>query len=123
MDNLYLSMFALDLAGNVLDLYDGYRHFDLIPHAHGAGAMTVVVAWLFRLPVPAAISVVGIGHALLEAQEFGSDVVFGTRNVRGWWDTAGDLLAGAVGSVLYGAAYAWFVRDRGREPESLLADR
>ena len=50
MDDLWISLLALDLAGNVLDLYDRYTHFDLIPHAHGTGALTVTVAWLLRLP-------------------------------------------------------------------------
>lgn len=121
MDNLYLSMFALDLAGNVLDLYDGYRHFDLIPHAHGAGTVTVLAAWLWRLPTPPAIGAATAGHVLLEVQEYASDVAFGTRNVRGWWDTAGDLAAGAVGSLAYAAVYSRLVRDRGREPASPLA--
>lgn len=121
MDDLYLSMFALDLAGNVLDLYDGYRHFDLVPHAHGAGVVTILAAWLFRLPMPAAIGVATVGHALLEAQEYASDVVFGLRNVRGWWDTAGDMLAGAVGSLVYAAAFERLVRGAGREPASPLA--
>jgi hypothetical protein len=120
MDDLYLSMFALDLAGNVLDLYDGSAHFDLIPHAHGAGTVTVLAAWLFRLPMPAAIAVATVGHTLLEAQEYASDIVFGLRNVRGRWDTVGDLLAGAVGSLVYAAAYERLVRNAGREPESPL---
>jgi hypothetical protein len=106
LDNLYLSIFTLDLAGNVFDLYDRYRHFDLIPHGHSAGAATVVVASWFRLPMLSAIGVVQIGHILLEAQEYYSDVLFGTRNVRGTWDTVGDLLAGIVGALAYSAIYA-----------------
>ena len=103
VDSLYLSMCALDLAGNVFDLYDRYRHFDLIPHAHGAGAVTVAAAWAFDLPPLSAVGVAQVGHILLEAQEHASDVLFGTRNVRGTWDTAGDLLAGVVGSLAYAA--------------------
>lgn len=120
MDNLYLSMFTLDLAGNVLDLYDRYPDFDLVPHAHGAGTVTVLAAWLFRLPMPEAIAVATVGHVLLEAQENASDAIFGTRNVRGWQDTVGDLLVGLAGSLLYAAAYDRLVRAGGREPESPL---
>lgn len=105
-DNLHLSIYALDMAGNYLDLYDSYRHFDLIPHAHGTGAATVVLAELLPIGVPRATIVAQAAHLLLEAQEYVSDVLFGLRNVRGWWDTAGDLLAGVAGSVVYGAAYA-----------------
>jgi hypothetical protein len=120
MDNLYLSIVALDLAGNVFDLYDGYTHFDLIPHAHGGGAVTILAGWLLDVPMLSAIGVAQVGHILLEAQEYGSDVYLGTRNVRGTWDVFGDLLAGVVGSVAYAALYRSLIRGPGREPPSLL---
>ena len=50
-DNLWLSIFVLDLAGNHFDWYDRYRHFDAIPHAHGTGAATVALAELLDLPL------------------------------------------------------------------------
>lgn len=121
MDNLYLSVFALDLGGNVLDLYDSYKHFDLIPHAHGGGAATIIAAWLLAMPMPAAIGAANVGHVLLEIQEYLGDVVFGTRNVRGAWDVVGDLGSGVVGSLAYGWAYETFVRRWGRAPLSLVA--
>lgn len=121
MDSLYLSVFALDLAGNVLDLYDGYKHFDLIPHAHGTGAATVVAAWLLGVPMLSAVGVATVGHVLLEVQEYASDVLFGYRNVRGTWDVIGDLSAGVVGTVAYAGPYLWLVRRAGREPASPLA--
>jgi hypothetical protein len=109
-DNLWLSIFALDLAGNHFDWYDRYRHFDAIPHAHGTGAATVAVAELLDLPALSAVGVAQLGHILLEAQEYYSDVWFGLRNVRGTWDTVNDLLAGAAGSAAYAAALAWVRR-------------
>jgi hypothetical protein len=120
-DSLYVSLFTLDLAGNVLDLYDRHRHFDLIPHAHGGGAIAVTAAWLFGWSPAQAAAASLAGHALLEAQEYASDVAFGLHNVRGWWDVAGDLGAGAVGAVVYAAAYGRWVRDAGREAESELS--
>jgi hypothetical protein len=102
-DSLYLSIFALDLAGNYMDLYNRYRHFDLIPHFHGTGAASVVLASLLRRPALAGIGLAQLVHVGLEAQEYYSDVFFGLRNVRGTWDTINDLLAGAAGSVVYGA--------------------
>lgn len=120
VDALYVSLFALDLAGNVNDWYDRYFHFDLIPHAHGGGAIAVLFAWLFRWPASKAVAASIAGHALLEAQEYASDVAFGLRNVRGWWDVVGDMGAGVVGAVAYAAAYQRWVRDAGREPESPL---
>lgn len=118
VDALYVSLFALDLAGNVFDWYDGYKHFDLIPHSHGGGAIAVLFAWLFRMPVDDAVRWSIAGHVLLEAQEIASDQLFGLRNVRGWWDVAGDIGAGVVGAVAYGAAYEQLVRRPGREPLS-----
>lgn len=111
-DNLWLSMLALDLAGNHFDWYDRYKHFDAIPHAHGTGAATVVVAELAGLPPLSAVGAAQIGHILLEAQEYYSDVWFGLRNVRGTWDTVNDLLAGAAGSLLYAGALAVLRRRR-----------
>ena len=105
-DNLWLSIFALDLLGNHFDLYDRYRYFDALPHAHGTGAATVVVAQLGDLPALSAVGAAQVGHIALEAQEYYSDVLFGLRNVRGTWDTVNDLLAGAAGSLVY----AWLLR-------------
>jgi hypothetical protein len=120
VDDAWVSMLALDLAGNVFDLYDRYLHFDLIPHAHGTGALAITISWLLRLPPAQAIAVATVLHGLLEAQEYASDKAFGFRNVRGWWDVVGDLSAGLVGSVVYAAAYDRFVRRPGREAPSPL---
>lgn len=111
-DNLYLSIFALDMGGNLLDLYDRYFFFDLIPHFHGSGAIGVVLSHLLRMPVLAGIGLAQVVHILLEAQEYYSDVFFGLRNVRGTWDTVNDLLVGVAGSLAYGGLFA-LARDRG----------
>ena len=100
-DGLNLSIYALDLAGNYLDLYDRFTYFDAIPHAHGTGAAMWVIADLFDLPPLSAIGIAQLAHIGLEAQEYYSDVVFDLRNVRGTWDTVNDLVAGAVGSMTY----------------------
>ncbi|MEX1172640.1 MAG: hypothetical protein WEG56_08510, partial [Chloroflexota bacterium] len=93
-DNLYLSAFLLDQAGNSFDLYDTYFHFDLIPHAHNTGVGTIILAWLLRLSTPCAIGVVTVVHVLFELQEYYTDVFLGTRNVRGLFDTMNDLAVG-----------------------------
>ncbi len=49
-DNLYLSIFWLDMAGNAFNLYDRYTHFDLIPHLHGSGALAAVLRHAFGAP-------------------------------------------------------------------------
>jgi hypothetical protein len=105
-DDLWLSIFALDLAGNHFNWYDRYRYFDAIPHAHGTGAATVVLAELLALPPLSAVGLAQLAHIGLEAQEYYSDVWFGLRNVRGTWDTVNDLLAGAAGSAAYATLLA-----------------
>src|SRR5688572_27762136 len=79
-DNLYLSIFVLDLAGNHFGLYDRYKYFDAIPHAHGTGAATVVISELLDLPPLSGVGLAQLLHIGLEAQEYYSDVVFGLRN-------------------------------------------
>ena len=110
-DSLYLSIFALDMAGNYFDLYDRYALFDLVPHFHGTGAASIVLARLLRQPLLAGVGLAQVLHIGLEAQEYYSDVLFGLRNVRGTWDTVNDLLAGASGSLVY-AGVAHRLRNR-----------
>lgn len=106
-DNLHLSIYWLDMAGNFLGLYDRYTNFDLIPHFHGPGAFAAMLLDAFAMSPPAAIATSNAVHTLLEAQEYLTDVFFGTRNVRGPWDTAGDLASGLLGTLVYvGAAQA-----------------
>jgi len=100
-DDLYLSIFWLDMAGNYFNLYDRYTHFDLIPHFHGSGALAAVLLTAFELPPLAAFGAANGLHAALEAQEILTDVFCGTHNVRGAWDSAGDLTAGLLGTLTY----------------------
>jgi len=103
-DNLYLSIYWLDMAGNFLNLYDRYTHFDLIPHFHGSGALAAVGLRAFGWSPLTALGVANGIHALLEAQEIATDVLCGTHNVRGAWDSEGDLAAGLLGTLAYVAA-------------------
>ena len=105
LDNLYLSIFWLDMAGNSFNLYDTYYYFDLIPHFHGTGATAAVLFGAFDLPALSAVGLANIIHMLLEAQEFYTDVLFKTRNVRGTLDVVNDLVVGIVGAGLYIAIY------------------
>jgi hypothetical protein len=100
-DNLYLSIFWLDMAGNALNLYDRYVNFDLIPHFHGTGAFAVVIQQVFGWPARRTLVVSNGIHTLLEAQEYATDLFCGTHNVRGWWDSAGDLASGLLGTLVY----------------------
>ncbi len=109
-DNLYLSIFALDMAGNSFDLYDSYYFFDLIPHFHGSGALSAVMQFAFGWVTLAAAGLANIIHILLEAQEYYTDVLAGTINVRGTADTINDLVVGVAGSLIYPALMQLFAK-------------
>jgi hypothetical protein len=112
LDSLYLSLFWLDMAGNSFNLYDTYYYFDLIPHFHGPGAIAVVFKILFRTSITGALGLANIVHILLEAQEYYTDVLSGTHNVRGPGDIVNDLLAGVLGSTVYLIVAALLIEKR-----------
>ena len=97
-DSLVLSIIALDMAGNSLNLYAQEWRFDLIPHAYGPAAAVVALKLVGVAWVPGAL-IVNASHVLLELQEALGDLLFDTHNVRGWWDTLTDLAAGATASL------------------------
>lgn len=105
LDNLYLSIFWLDMAGNSFNLYDSYFYFDLIPHFHGTGAIAAVFLGVFGLSVLGAVGAANIIHLLLEAQEYYTDVFFNTHNVRGVADVVNDLVVGLLGAGMYILVY------------------
>lgn len=107
-DNLYLSIFWLDMAGNSLNLYDSYFYFDLIPHFHSTAALSVVLLGAFGFSFWGGVGLANIIHMLLEAQEYYTDVFFGTHNVRGVFDVVNDLVIGVAGTILYGLVFLWF---------------
>ena len=127
LDCVYLSIYALDMAGNSFNLYDTYRYFDLIPHFHSTGAFSLLVAvywartrhapapgkrgygWLVETTIVAA-GVATMVHVALEIQEYYTDVIAGTVNVGGIADTVNDLAVGLVGAPLYPSlAVRWFL--------------
>jgi hypothetical protein len=107
-DNLFLSIFFLDMFGNSLNLYDSYYYFDLIPHFHGPGALAMTLISAFSLPALSAIGVSSVVHILLEAQEYYTDLFLGTHNVRGTTDVVNDLIVGILGVVVYILIYRFF---------------
>lgn len=111
-DNLYLSIFWLDMAGNSFNLYDTYFYFDLIPHFHSTAALAVVLLGAFGFSFWGGVGFANIIHMFLEAQEYYTDVIFKTHNVRGTFDVVNDLVGGVIGTILYGLIYIWFTRRR-----------
>lgn len=112
-DALLLSIPAADMAGNSLDLYNRLGAFDITTHTYGTAVASALATLAMggRATEPILIRrLVALGgttlfHVLLEAQEYWTDVLFGTQNVHGLADMEGDLLAGLLGAFT-GAALA-----------------
>ena len=105
-DNLYLSIFWLDMAGNSLNLYNAWEHWDHIPHFHGTGALAAVLMGAFGLGALASAGLATMIHVALEIEEFYGDVLFGTHNVNGTQDSINDLLFGLLGVIVYTVLFA-----------------
>lgn len=103
-DTLLLSILAVDMAANSLNLYALPWRFDLIPHTYSPLAGVLVLADLGVGRVARTLAVLGAA-VLFELQEVGGDLYFGTSNVGGAWDTAGDLAGALTGAVLL--PWAW----------------
>jgi hypothetical protein len=113
-DDLYLSIFALDMAGNSLNLYNTVSWWDHIPHFHGPGALSMVLMGVFGMGAVAAAGLATILHVALECHEFYGDVLLGTHNVKDLWDTVNDLSYGLVGALIYTVVFKRFAFTRRR---------
>lgn len=119
-DNLYLSIFWLDMAGNSLDLYDSYFYFDLFPHFHGSGAFAAFLLGAFNFPALQSILIANLIHGLLEGQEIFTDVFFGTHNVRGPFDTINDMVTGVLGTLVYAGLTYRFIKHKALKLKALI---
>ena len=54
-DDLYLSIFFVDMFGNAFNLYSLWLEWDHIPHFHGPGALALVLAGAFGLSIVSAV--------------------------------------------------------------------
>jgi hypothetical protein len=116
-DDLYLSIFFVDMLGNSLNLYNAWEHWDHIPHFHGPGALALVIAGAFGEPIISAIGIATLLHVILEIQEFYGDLILHTHNVRDTQDTINDMLFGVLGVIVYGAIWyraTWLQRKRAK---------
>jgi hypothetical protein len=103
-DTLLLSILAVDMAANSLNLYALPWRFDLIPHTYSPLAGVLVLADLGVGLAARTLTVLGVA-VLFELQEVAGDLYFGTSNVGGPWDTAGDLAGAVTGAVVL--PWAW----------------
>jgi hypothetical protein len=115
-DNLYLSIFFVDMLGNFLNLYNTWLEWDHIPHSHGPGALAIVIAGAFGFPILTGIGMATLLHVVLDIQEFYGDVLRGTHNVRDLQDQMNDLLSGVIGVVVYGIVWWRWTALRAKRP-------
>lgn len=118
-DGLYLSIYFVDMFGNSFGLYNGWEHWDHIPHFHGPGALALVVAGAFGFPILSAIGISTLLHVTLEIQEFYGDVILHTHNVRDTQDSMNDLLFGVLGVIAYGFLWSRWTAMREKRPKPL----
>jgi hypothetical protein len=119
-DAVLLSIPALDMAGNSLDIYNGYGLFDSFAHCYGTAACAGLAAMAMEGRAREPVSVrwlVAIGgttffHVLLEVQEYWTDMWFGTHNVEGIEDVEGDVLWGVCGALSGVALFELALRSR-----------
>jgi hypothetical protein len=112
-DDLYLSIFFVDMLGNYLNLYNTWLEFDHIPHSHGPGALAIL----------AAVGLSTLLHVILEIQEFYGDVFRGTHNVRDLQDQMNDLLSGVIGVIVYGLIWWRWSALRRKRAHAVRRDR
>jgi hypothetical protein len=103
-DTLLLSILAIDMAANSLNLYALPWRFDLIPHTYSPLAGVLLLADLGVGRATRTLIVLGAA-VLFELQEVAGDLYFGTSNVGGAWDTTGDLVGAVTGAVLIPLAW------------------
>ncbi len=67
LDCLYLSLFAFDMAGNSLGLYNTYPGaFNDVTHSYGNGALTIVLAGAFGFTALEAMGLATMLHVVLQ---------------------------------------------------------
>ena len=116
-DNLYLSIFVVDMGGNTLNLYNSIEWWDHIPHFHGPGALAVVMMGAFGMRAIAAAGLTTMLHVWLEIEEFYGDVFLHTHNVNGVQDTVNDELFGLLGVIVYVVIFTRSLYLRRRRPQ------
>lgn len=118
-DDLYLSIYFVDMLGNSLNLYNAWEHWDHIPHFHGPGALALVIAGAFGFPILSAIGISTLLHVSLEIQEFYGDLILHTHNVRDTQDSINDLLFGVLGVIVYGFLWSRWTAMREKRAKAL----
>ena len=112
-DDLYLSIYALDMLGNELGLYDT-SWWSNIPHGYGPGALAIVLTGAFGLTLLEALGLSTIFHTWLQIEEMYGDILGGTHNFRDQQYEWNQMLYGLLGTFAAGAIW-YFAGDLRRK--------
>ncbi len=105
-DALYLSMFAFDMAGNSLGLYNSMPGvFNDVTHTYGPAAFTIVLAGAFGSTTLEAMGLATMLHVVLQVEEFYGDRYLGTHNILGMDAEYQQFIGGLLGAIVAGATW------------------
>jgi len=114
-DSLYLSLFAFDMAGNSLGLYNAYPgSFNNVTHTYGPAALTIVLAGAFGLTTLEAMGLATMFHVVLQVEELYGDKYLGTHNFLGAEPEYQQFIGATIGTLVAGAIWWWSARLRSK---------
>jgi len=110
-DSLYLSLFAFDMAGNSLGLYNAFPGaFNDVTHTYGNGALTIVLAGAFGFTTLEAMGLATMLHLVLQVEELYGDKFLGTHNFLGAELEYQQFIGGLVAVLVAGGI--WYASGR-----------
>jgi hypothetical protein len=119
-DSLYLSMFAFDMAGNSLGLYNAFTGaFNDVTHTYGNGALMIVLAGAFGYTTLEAMGLATILHLILQVEEFYGDKFLHTHNIVGMEGEYEQFVGGLIAVTVCGIAWYWSADWRAKRAKRL----
>lgn len=108
-DSLYLSLFAFDMAGNSLGLYNSLPGaFNDVTHTYGNFALTIVLAGAFGFTTLEAMGLATMLHVVLQVEELYGDIYLHTHNILGIELEYQQFVGGMVAVLVAGALWYWW---------------
>ena len=118
-DSLYLSLFAFDMAGNSLGLYNAYKGLtNDVTHTYGNAALTIVLAGAFGFTALEAMGLTTMLHVVLQVEELYGDIFLHTHNILSLEEEFQQFLGGLIGAVAVGIIWwrsAYLRRKRAKQ--------
>jgi len=112
-DSLYLSLFAFDMAGNSLGLYNAYPgSFNNVTHTYGPAALTIVLAGAFGLTTLESMGLATMLHVVLQVEELYGDKYLDTHNFLGAEPEYQQFIGATIGTLVAGGIWWWSGRLR-----------